>query len=83
MTHQNFKKGSDNLTNTNLLKSKMAVVGDTDFVKCLADVLDISRTTASKKLNGDKPFDQKEITILVIKYRISDSEIRDIFVGAE
>lgn len=58
----------------------MAAAGDTDFVKCLADRLNISRTTASKKLNGMSPFDQKEITILVLKYGISDSEIRDIFI---
>lgn len=68
------------MTNTNLLKSKMAAAGDTDFVKCLADRLNISRTTASKKLNGDTLFNQKEITILVLKYGISDSEIRDIFI---
>ena len=71
------------MTNTNLLKSKMAAYGDTDFVKCLAETLNISRTTASKKLNGEKPFDQREIATLVYKYDISDSEMRQIFVGAE
>lgn len=71
------------MTNTNLLKSKMAAVGDTDFVKCLAMCLDISRTTASKKLNGEKPFDQKEIAIITLKYALTDNDIREIFVGAE
>lgn len=71
------------MTNTNLLKSKMAAYGDTDFVKCLAEILNMSRTTASKKLNGEKPFDQREIATLVHKYDISDSEMRQIFVGAE
>lgn len=71
------------MTNTNLLKSKMAAYGDTDFVKCLAEILSMSRTTASKKLNGEKPFDQREIATLVHKYDISDSEMRQIFVGAE
>lgn len=71
------------MTNTNLLKSKMAAYGDTDFVKCLAEILNMSRTTASKKLNGEKPFDQREIAALVHKYDISDSEMRQIFVGAE
>lgn len=69
------------MTNTNLLKSKMAAVGDVDFVKCLADKLNISRTTASKKLNGETPFNQKEITFLVFKYGISNDEIRDIFIN--
>lgn len=71
------------MTDTNLLKSKMAAVGDTDFVKCLAELLNLSRTTASKKLKGDKDFTQKEITILTIKYGLSDSDLRQIFVGVE
>lgn len=71
------------MTNTNLLKSKMVAFGDTDFVKCLANRLRVSRTTASKKLNGEKPFDQREIAMLVHVYNMSDNDIREIFVGAE
>ena len=71
------------MTNTNLLKSKMAAFGDTNFVKCLAELLDISRTTASKKLNGEKDFTSSEITILTFKYGLSSDDIKNIFVGAE
>lgn len=71
------------MTDTNLLKSKMAAVGDTDFVKCLAELLDVSRTTASKKLNGEKPFDQREIALIAYEYGLSADDIKNIFVGAE
>ena len=71
------------MTNTNLLKSKMVAVGDDNYVQCLADLLHISRTTASKKLYGEKDFTQSEITILTVKYRLSAEDIKNIFVGAE
>ncbi|MGN1399382.1 MAG: hypothetical protein ACI4WG_05245 [Erysipelotrichaceae bacterium] len=71
------------MTNTNLLKSKMAAVGDVDFVKCLAEVLDVSRTTASKKLAGENDFTSSEITTLTFKYELSSDDIRNIFIGAE
>lgn len=68
------------MTDTNLLKSKMVAVGDTDCVKCLATLLGVSRTTASKKLKGEKPFDQKEMTLIALKYGLSGEDIRRIFV---
>lgn len=71
------------MTDVNLLKSKMALFGDTNFVGCLAEILHISRTTASKKLNGNLSFTQPEITILTKKYGLSGDEIKNIFVGAE
>lgn len=69
------------MTNANLLRSKMALLGDTEFIKCLADVLEISRTTASRKLNDDLPFSQSEIAILTKRYGLSAEEIKEIFVG--
>ena len=71
------------MTNINLLKSKMAAIGDTDFVKCLSETLGISRTTASQKLNGKKDFSQSEITTLTLKYGFSANDIKEIFVGAD
>lgn len=71
------------MTNTNLLKSKMAQFGDTNFVKSLANILDISRTTASKKLNGQADFSSSEILILAKRYNLSADDIKNIFVGAE
>lgn len=69
------------MTNTNLLKSKMVVVGDEDFVKCIADLLICSRTTASKKLSGELEFTQGEIAILADRYNLSAEEIKSIFIG--
>lgn len=71
------------MTNTNLLKSKMAAVGDTNFVTALAELLDVSRTTASKKLRGEKDFSTSEITALTYRYNLSGDDIKNIFVGAE
>lgn len=69
------------MTNSNLLKSKMIAAGDENFVKCLQDLLNLSRTTASKKLNGNALFDQNEITLLTNRYNLSDSDVREIFLG--
>ena len=69
------------MTNTNLLKSKMIAAGDENFVQCLSDVLGCSRTTASKKLNGELPFSQTEITKLAKRYSFSGDDIKNIFIG--
>lgn len=68
------------MTNTNLLKSKMIAFGDENFVQCLSDLLGISRTTASKKLNGELAFTQTEIVILTKRYRFSADDINNIFI---
>ena len=71
------------MANMNLLKSKMTLLGDTNFVGCIADVLNISRSTASKKLNGLSPFTDTEITLLTKKYGLSGEDLKEIFVGAD
>lgn len=71
------------MTNTNLLKARMVEYGDADCVAKLMELLNISRTTASGKLNGKIPFDQNEIALIVIKYGLSDEDIRKIFVKDE
>lgn len=69
------------MTNTKLLKSKMVAHGDEAYVQCLADLLSISRTTASGKLGGTIPFTQPEIVLVSKKYDLSAEDIKDIFVG--
>lgn len=71
------------MININLLKSKMALLGDTNFVQSIADTLNISRTTASKKLSGSSPFTNIEIAVLTKKYGLSGDEIKEIFAGAD
>lgn len=68
------------MTNVNLLKSKMVATGDTDYINKLAILLDVSRTTASKKLNGEKSFTQQEIAVIATKYNLSAEDIKEIFV---
>ena len=67
------------MTNTNLLKSKMIIQGDQYYVESLMDLLKISRGTASRKLNGQSPFNQVEIQLIAKKYQLTDEEIRLIF----
>lgn len=71
------------MTDVKLLKSKMASFGDYDFIKCLSDLLNISRQTASEKLNGKSPFKQVEITLLTKHYGLSGEEVKNIFTGAD
>lgn len=71
------------MANMNLLKSKMTLLGDTNFVQCMADALGISRGTASKKLSGSSSFTDIEISILTKKYGLSGEELKEIFVEAD
>ena len=70
------------MTNTNLLKSKMIAAGDEDFVKCIAEYLVCSRTTASKKLNGEIQFTQGDIAVLTGRYGFTADKIKQIFIGS-
>ena len=64
--------------NVKLLKSKMVLYGDEDFVKDLADLLNITRQTASAKLNGITPFTQPEITISTTLVILNLFDVRTI-----
>lgn len=76
-------KGSDNVTNINLLKSKMAALGYVDFTRDLAELLGISWSSASQKMNGKTEFKQSEISILTIKLGLNGDDLKNIFVGVE
>ncbi len=65
--------------NKNLLKSKMALYGDTGA--SLAEHLGISQNTFSLKLNGDAVFTQPEIQKIKEKYNLTSEEIDQIFFG--
>lgn len=71
------------MTNSNLLKSKMIAAGDENFVQVIADILICSRTTASRKLNGELQFTQGEIAIIADRYNLTADEIKQIFIGAD
>ncbi len=69
--------------NVKLLKSKMVLAGDEDFVSCLANLLHITRQTAAAKLNGDSKLSQTEIAVISKHYGFTDEEIRKTFVEGE
>ena len=68
------------MTNTNLLKSKMIAIGDENFVQCLADILNCSRTTASGKLCGKISFTQDEIAAVTKHYNLTGDDVVSIFI---
>lgn len=61
------------------LKKKMLEFGRSDFTKYLSELLEISKTSASYKMRGERPFKQGEIMILTMKLGLSDKDIREIF----
>mgnify|MGYP002513700850 CR=1 FL=1 len=67
--------------NTRLLKSKMILYSDEDFVTAISKLLNISRQTASAKLNNESDFTQSEIRIISNHYHLSADDIKTIFVG--
>lgn len=68
------------MTNIKLLKSKMILSGYTTFTTDLMNLLDISWTSASSKMNGKVDFTQKEISILTEKLNLNNDDLRLIFV---
>lgn len=69
--------------NVKLLKMKMVEAGDEDFSKSLASILEVTRQTASAKLNGESEWTQSEIARASNYYQLSDEEIRKIFVDGD
>ena len=64
--------------NKNLLKSKMALHGDTqaDLAKAIGN----TRTNITSKINAYKfAFTKKEIEIIKERYSLTDAEVQEIF----
>lgn len=66
--------------NSNLLKSKMVLKGTENFVQAIADLLGISRTTASKKLAGEISFSDNEMKLIKATYDLTAEEVVKIFL---
>lgn len=69
--------------NAPLLKSKMILYGDEDFVNALAGVLNVSRQTAAAKLNNESECTRPEIAKISKHYSLNDEEIRKIFIEGD
>ena len=61
----------------------MVLFGDKDFVKAIANILGVSRQTASAKLNGNSEFSQTEIALIAKHYNLSADEIQKIFIEGD
>jgi hypothetical protein len=70
-------------TNVDLLKSKMALRGDSVFGSKIASICGIARQTASLKLANERYFTQPEIKALVDHYHLSSGEVYAIFFAPE
>ena len=68
------------MTNVNLLKSRLIVLGYEDFTTAISEMLNISYSTASAKLNNKRGFKQSEISILAVKLGLNGDELKEIFV---
>ncbi len=66
--------------NSNLLKSKMVLKGSENFVQAIADLLEISRTTASRKLSGEVSFTDNEMKLIKATYDLTNEEVVKIFL---
>lgn len=69
--------------NKALLRSKMVLFGDT--YKELAQVLSLTVTTVSAKINQTHgaDFTQREIQLIKQRYSLTNDEVNDIFFTAE
>lgn len=63
--------------NKNLLEAQMKLFGDSGGD--LADYLHINRSTLSAKINGKAEFVQGEITAIKDRYKLSASDVDNIF----
>lgn len=66
--------------NANLLKSKMVLKGIENYVQAIADLLGISRTTASKKLSGENYFTDNEMKLIKAAYDLTSEDLVKIFL---
>lgn len=64
----------------NLIKKKMIDAGRDDFVNYLAEILRISKQSASGKLNGNTKLTEKDISVLTLKLGITGEELRNAMV---
>lgn len=64
------------LQKTRLIKSKMSLTGDT--FDSLGKYLGLSRQTTALKVNGDADFNQTELTLLKIRFNLTDEEFIQI-----
>ena len=71
-------KEYNELKRISMFRSKMNLYGD-NTLDSLADYLGIARQTLSRKLNGEADFTQTEMSMIKIRYNLTDEEFTQIF----
>lgn len=66
------------MANKRLLKSKMALYGDT--VGALANYLGQSRVNVQNKISGITPFSLQDVSAIGKRYNLTNGEIYEIFI---
>ena len=64
--------------NYNLLRSKMALAGDT--MGDLAEYLNQSRVNLSAKINGRTAFSLQDVSAISKRYKLTNAEVYEIFI---
>lgn len=63
----------------NTIKFKQAMLANNDTQKELADALGLSQSGISDRINGNVDFRQSEINQIILRYKLSMSDVRAIF----
>ena len=69
------------MTNTRLLKAKLALRGYDNFTNAIRLILGVSQATASSRINGRSDFTQPEIAKLAEVLELSGDDLKEIFTG--
>lgn len=67
----------------NTIKFKQAMLANNDTQKELADALGLSQSGISDRINGNVDFRQSEINQIILRYKLSMSDVRAIFFDQE
>lgn len=62
-----------------LFKSKMILFGD-NTLDSLAEYLGIVRQTLARKIDGETDFSQTEMSLIKIRYHLTDAEFVQLFM---
>ena len=68
------------MVNTKLLRAAFAAAGSHAFIGDLAETLEVTRATASRKASGQRGFLDWEIARIAKRYKLNPEQIFDIFL---
>lgn len=68
------------MANERLLKATLVAAGSHAFIGDLAETINCTRATASRKASGKRGFLDWEIALIAKRYKLSPEQIFDIFL---